>query len=159
MKTLLVAGVAAVSVSVAHANEAHRTELGLEWGGNLIDHIERWQALDKSGDVIEIRGPCVSACTMVMAFIPRERLCFGVQGELRFHAARDGQSATESSLYWTNWMIQRYPQDIRTWIESRGGAEKMTIKEFWTLDLSALLNMGYLSCENFDALNGNRKWR
>ena len=74
MKRLFLTGVAALSVSVAHANEAHRTVLGLEWGGKLIDHIERWQALDKSGDVIEIRGPCVSACTMVMAFIPRERL-------------------------------------------------------------------------------------
>ena len=62
-----------------------------------------------------------------------------------FHAARElGKS--EPSLEGTKWMVDRYPQDIRAWIERRGGPEKMTIEEFWTLTAEELWFMGYRHC-------------
>jgi hypothetical protein len=112
-----------------------------------IDTNERdWLMIANSGSTVEIRGPCVSACTLVMAYVPRERICFGVSGKLMFHAAREFM-ATEPSLKGTQWMIDRYPQDIRTWIENRGGAEKMTINEYWILEAKELWAMGYQRCK------------
>src|SRR5262245_18549010 len=53
-----------------------KTFLGRGRGGRVDQHIERWRALAASGDDVEIRGSCVSACTLVLAYIPKERLCF-----------------------------------------------------------------------------------
>ena len=47
-----------------------------ERGGRIVYHWERWKALAAQGGEVEIRGPCWSACTLIMAHIPRERLCF-----------------------------------------------------------------------------------
>src|SRR5262245_22267803 len=51
-----------------------KTVLYEERGGRLLDHWERWKALAAQGGEVEIRGPCWSACTLILAHIPRERL-------------------------------------------------------------------------------------
>ena len=49
-----------------------RTPLRAEYGGRVHQHIERWKALAESGDDVEIRDLCASACTLVTAR-PRAR--------------------------------------------------------------------------------------
>jgi len=56
--------------------ESDKTFLGKEHGGRIDQHIERWKALATSGDDVEIRDLCPSACTLVLAYVPKERLCF-----------------------------------------------------------------------------------
>jgi hypothetical protein len=130
--------------------ESRRTRLKTvlydEPGGILADHLRRWQALDLTGDEVEIRGPCTSACTMIMAHIPNDRLCFGESASLQFHASRDATSG-EPSISTTQWMINSYPQDIRRWIIAKGGVEKMTVAQVWTLGAAELWAMGYRRCE------------
>src|SRR5262245_66214282 len=65
-----------------------KTVLYFEPGGVLHEHIRRWQALAASGDDVEIRGLCGSACTLIMAYVPREQICFGEAASLGFHLAR-----------------------------------------------------------------------
>jgi hypothetical protein len=45
-------------------------------------------------------------------------------------------------------MINSYPADIRGWIEARGGVEKMSISEWWTLPAEELWKMGYRKCSD-----------
>jgi len=45
----------------------NKSWLGRERGGRLDQHIERWKALAASGEDVEIRGSCYSACTLVLA--------------------------------------------------------------------------------------------
>jgi len=52
--------------------------------------IKRWQALAASGNDVEIRGQCVSGCTLIMAYVPSERICFDDAAVLEFHAAARG---------------------------------------------------------------------
>ena len=40
------------------------TFLGSEWGGRIDQHVERWKALAASGEDVEIRDLCPSACTL-----------------------------------------------------------------------------------------------
>jgi hypothetical protein len=54
-----------------------KTVLHSDSGGNISIYFERFKALGASGDDVEIRGKCLSACTLITVFIPRERLCFG----------------------------------------------------------------------------------
>jgi hypothetical protein len=123
-----------------------KTVLYNEPGGILQDHIKRWQALAASGDNVEIRGPCVSGCTMIMAFIPSDRICFGDAASLQFHMARNATNQ-EPNVDSARWMLNQYPQDIRLWIRAKGGVEKMTIYAMWKLTAEELWAMGYRKCE------------
>ena len=44
-------------------------------------------ALRSSGERVVIDGPCLSACTMVLGVIPRDRICVTPRARLGFHAA------------------------------------------------------------------------
>src|SRR5262245_2438248 len=102
----------------------------------------RWP---RSGDDVEIRGSCASACTLIMAHIPNDKLCFGEAAALKFHSARLVPSG-EPDIATTQWMISQYPQDIRLWIKNKGGWEKMTLVQAWTLTAPELWAMGYRKC-------------
>jgi hypothetical protein len=65
------------------------TVLYLEQGGFIFEHMRRWRQLGQSDADVEIRGPCFSACTLIIAVVPKERLCFGGYASLQFHAASD----------------------------------------------------------------------
>jgi len=124
---------------------SHKAWLGRERGGRIDQHIERWKALAASGDDVEIRGRCASACTLVLAHVPKERLCFGQTAVLMFHLARylNGEPSMEASRA----MFNAYPQDIQMWLRNKGGVEKMPLKSFWLLFPSELWQMGYRRCE------------
>jgi hypothetical protein len=121
-----------------------------EQGGVIFEHWQRWMKLAGSGDDVEIRGACASACTLIMAHIPSDRLCFGENGSLQFHPSRNpktGEPDVSSAVGSTQWMINQYPQDIRLWIKNKGGWEKMALEQMWTLDAKELWSMGYRKCE------------
>ena len=132
------------------AVERPKTVLYSEQGGSVAEHWQRWLKLAGSGNEVEIRGACVSACTLIMAHIPSDRLCFGENASLQFHPSRDpktGEPDVSNALGSTQWMINQYPQDIRLWIKNKGGWEKMALGQMWTLDASELWRMGYRKCE------------
>jgi hypothetical protein len=129
-----------------------KTVLYFEPGGVLHEHIRRWQALAASGDDVEIRGWCGSACTLIMAYVPRERICFGEAASLGFHLARKVTAEAKDpygvgDMETSRWMLNQYPQDIRTWIKNKGGFEWMSIGDNLTLDAVELWAMGYRKCE------------
>jgi hypothetical protein len=51
-----------------------------------------WHVIATRGGTVDIIGPCESACTLVMAHIPKDRLCFGQHARLGFHQARLGDA-------------------------------------------------------------------
>jgi hypothetical protein len=73
---------------------------------------------------------------MVVAHIPKDRLCFGPSGVLGFHQSRlvfNGTDKWMTDPAGTQWMIEQYPDDIRDWIKTKGGIKKMTVENMWTL--------------------------
>lgn len=116
-------------------------------GGLVWLHSEVWQAAAATGRPVEILGRCWSACTMVMTVIPQDRICFGPNAQLGFHAAWDRGTGKRSASA-TKWMFDRYPKDIQNWITKRGGVGKMSIGEFWYLTAPELWKMGYPRCED-----------
>jgi hypothetical protein len=117
-----------------------------EWrGGNLEQHKEYFKALAASGEDVEVRDACWSACTLVLAYIPKKQLCFSQTATLGFHLARlpNGKPAMIAS--WA--MFNSYPQDIRMWLQAKGGVENMPLDSFWLLFPSELWQMGYRQCD------------
>ena len=126
--------------------------LQYEPGGIIGEHMKRWRELAQSGDDVEIRGPCFSACTLIVGYVPKERLCFGDYASLQFHAAREADGKMSE---WATWsMFSNYPNDIRNWLKARGGVPKMTVANFWELRAEELWNMGYHKCKPSTTLCG-----
>jgi hypothetical protein len=92
-------------------------------GGQIGPYLEKLQSLRKSGQNVIIDGACLSACTMVLGVIPRDRICVTSRARLGFHAAwrpdQNGRQTTSDDG--TELLMSMYPQQVRDWISRRGG--------------------------------------
>ena len=122
-----------------------KTVLGYEPGGFISVHDRRWRDLAAKGGAVEITGLCQSACTIILGYIPKERLCIGKEAYFNFHLARYATN-DNIDLSATQWMIDRYPTEVQSWINARGGIRKMPAHGYWTLTASELWKMGYRRC-------------
>ena len=119
---LLGAGLAALMVSTASATVRIRGDAG----GQIGPYLEAMVAIRGSGEQVVIDGPCLSACTMLLGVIPRERICVTPRARLGFHAAwRPGKKGGQvTSHEATRLLMQIYPQHVRSWIRERGGLSR-----------------------------------
>ena len=93
-------------------------------GGEITSYLRRYEELRASGERLVIDGPCLSACTLFTAFIPRSRVCVTRRAMLGFHAASYYDDARRSFVPTSRgtWLVMRiYPPEIRNWIVQHGG--------------------------------------
>jgi hypothetical protein len=92
-------------------------------GGRIGTYVNAYDTVRDSGDRVVIDGACLSACTLVLGIVPRERICVTRRAMLGFHAAwlpgpegRPVRSEAGTQALW-----EAYPQHVRRWISARGG--------------------------------------
>src|SRR3954452_18122827 len=73
MKIAVLAGAATAALMLSTAQGAVRIKS--DQGGQIGPYLENLVALRGSGERVIIDGPCLSACTMVLGVIRRERIC------------------------------------------------------------------------------------
>ena len=115
-----------VGITVALSSSAPAAadvRIGHDAGGQIGPYLERLVALRNSGERVIIDGPCLSACTMVLGVIPRERICMTGRARLGFHAAWHpaGNGQQVASYGGTQLLMQVYPRKVRSWISRKGG--------------------------------------
>jgi hypothetical protein len=126
---LAVAAATALVISTASIPTAMAVvRIKADPGGQIGPYLETLVALRSSGERVIIDGPCISACTMVLGVIPRDRICVTTRARLGFHAAwhpgDDGRPVTSRAA--TQLLMEVYPQNVRSWIKERGGlSERM----------------------------------
>ncbi len=120
----LVLGAALAASSVSAGSAAVRIKA--DPGGQIGPYLENLVALRSSGERVIIDGPCLSACTMVLGVIPRERICVTPRAQLGFHAAwtPDGNGRPVTSRVATRLLMDIYPQDVRGWLAKQGGLSR-----------------------------------
>jgi hypothetical protein len=87
-------------------------------------YLRKFAQVRNSGQRVVIDGPCYSACTLLLAAIPKERICVTPRAVLGFHAASMYNSASKTLVptkAGTQLVMQMYPAAVRRWIERRGG--------------------------------------
>jgi hypothetical protein len=124
---------------------APKVVLYRENGGQISDHSYRFRTIGASNAKVEVRDDCMSACTFVVSYVKRENLCFGQNASLYFHAARNA-ATREPSPQATEFMYLSYPDDIRAWMDSKGGWRSLTTDGWLRLDAKELWKMGYRRC-------------
>jgi hypothetical protein len=98
-------------------------------GGLLGEYLLKFATIRDSGQRIIIDGSCYSACTLVTALIPKQRICVTERAKLGFHAGWvDDQNGERTvSIEGTRLMYQMYPREIQHWIKLHGGLGKQTL--------------------------------
>jgi hypothetical protein len=116
-----------------------------EEGGQVDAHWTRFRQYRIDNADVEVLGGCHSACTLIVGAIEREKLCFGPNAKLGFHAVRDASGTR--SLDGTKRMFEKYPAQIQHWLNAQGGVNEMTVEKYWFLSASELWAMGYRKCD------------
>src|SRR5437660_5766969 len=118
-----VVAIGATLASLAPAPAGAAVRIVRDPGGQIGPYLESLVALRSSGERVIIDGPCLSACTMVLGVIPRERICMTRRARLGFHAAwtPDGSGRPVTSAVATKLLMDIYPQDVRGWLAKQGG--------------------------------------
>ena len=92
-------------------------------GGQIGPYLDKLASLRSSGQSIVIDGPCLSACTLLLGIIPRDRICVTPRAKLGFHAAwkPDANGNKRLSPEGTRALWDIYPSHVRAWLSRRGG--------------------------------------
>jgi len=129
--------VGALGVGVTASSAEYRIQR--DFGGHIGSYLHKFGQVRESGQRVVIDGPCLGACTLALAVIPRDRLCMTPNAVLGFHAAwtpgaygpviagvpanwmRDGTDRPIKSAGGTSLLMAAYPAKIKSWIIERGG--------------------------------------
>ena len=99
-------------------------------GGAVDAYLAAFARVRQSGERVIIDGPCLSACTLVLSTIPRNRICVTRRAVLGFHAPRwfyPRTGYTTRAPDATRAVTASYPPGIRAWIKRRGGLTQKPI--------------------------------
>jgi len=111
------------------ASEAATVRIVEDRGGRIGHYVRNYLSLQYSGERVAIDGPCLSACTLILGFLPRERICVTPQARLGFHAAwnpgDDGAPVTSDAG--TRFLLNVYPSHVRSWLAKKGGLSRRMI--------------------------------
>jgi hypothetical protein len=106
----LLAGILSLFTCAASAETIEITD---DRGGLVFLYVEKWEKLQTEGVNVRIAGPCLSACTVLLGYIPRRAICVTPSASLGFHLA------TLPSV--TQQLLDLYPDDILGWLDQHGG--------------------------------------
>jgi hypothetical protein len=92
-------------------------------GGQIGPYLYQYAMLRDRGERVIIDGACLSACTLVLGTVPKERICVTSRANLGFHAAWNVGSSGKPvfSPEGTRLLWEVYPPAVRKWILSQGG--------------------------------------
>jgi hypothetical protein len=129
MVLLAAAAAATISLSVSSTPASATVRIVGDYGGQIGPYLEQFAALRHSGERVIIDGPCLSACTMILGVIPRDRICVTPRARLGFHAAWNpgDDGAPILSRGGTQLLMEVYPQQVRQWINRRGGLKQRMV--------------------------------
>jgi ATP-dependent protease ClpP protease subunit len=117
-------GLLAVTLLLAGAGTSHaEVRIARDQGGQIGRYVDRYEQLRASGQTIVIDGLCASACTIILAAIPHDKICVTPNAKLAFHAAWDfgAHGHTVANPEATRTLYSMYPSQVRRWIASQGG--------------------------------------
>jgi hypothetical protein len=125
MRTFFVGICAIAALLCTLAAQPARAEIRIlaSPGGQVGPFLDLFERVRASGERVVIDGPCLSACTLVLSMVPRDRICVTRRAVLGFHAARSidrrGRSYAEPEA--SELVLEAYPAGVRSWIVRRGG--------------------------------------
>ncbi|SOB92235.1 hypothetical protein SAMN05877809_101516 [Rhodobacter sp. JA431] len=113
-----------------------------DWGGYLAKRRREIDTLRASGTRVELRGTCISACTMYLSL---PNVCVAPTAVFGFHGpSRSGTPLPREKFdYWSEIMASGYREPLLSWYMSTG---RHTIVGYYEVTGTRLIEMGYPPC-------------
>lgn len=105
---------------ITSAVRAETIDISDDRGGFVFLYLMKWQKLALQHPNVRISGVCLSACTILLGYVPRKNICMTDKGVLGFHLA--------TMEFATRQLMEVYPDYIKAWIAKRGG---LTYQVMW----------------------------
>ena len=139
---LLVALVSTLAPNTALAQAGSVFVVRSDRGGLLGQRSEEIRALRASGQRVELRGTCLSACTMYLSL---PNVCVAASASFGFHGPSRGQRALPPAEFehWSEVMARNYREPLRSWFMSEA---RYRISGYYEITGAELIRMGYSSC-------------
>jgi hypothetical protein len=111
-----------LSIAVVPPSSAD-TRIQNDMGGPIGKYLLMFAGIRDSEERVIIDGNCFSACTLVTAIVPRQRICITKRAALGFHAGwvEDFAGSPTISAEGTRLLYELYPPKIQSWISKNGG--------------------------------------
>ena len=120
---------AAMAVVSATTPASATMRISEDRGGQIGHYLQAFAMLRTSGERVVIDGNCLSACTLLLGLIPRNRMCATPRARLGFHAAwmPDSEGRPITSAMGTRALWNAYPAKVRHWSSRKGGLSRKMI--------------------------------
>ena len=115
-------------------------------GGRIVEHRMTFEGYFRSGTKVELRGPCYSACTLLLGYLEKANLCIAPGAFMACHAVRV-EKLKDYKVGATRAMYETFPPEVRRWIDDNGGWHNLPLDGFWTMYDRDLWAMGYPRCK------------
>jgi hypothetical protein len=99
------------------AGQAKTINISDNHGGSVAQYEARWAELARLGVSVRVVGPCKSACTLLMAHIPRSRICVTPEASFGFHLANSAGGAALAERAYSSSSVS----DLKAWFAAHGG--------------------------------------
>lgn len=96
---------------------ANTTVITNDRGGFVLQYILKYQKLKENNSLVQIKGMCASACTLVF-LLPEEQICVDPSSEMLFHQATFKGVREEVA---TKYLFDHYPPWLKKFISDKGG--------------------------------------
>jgi len=122
--------VAAAWFLIGTASASADVRIRASGGGVIGDYLKLFALVKASGQRVVIDGPCLSACTLVLSVVPRDRVCVTPKAVLAFHAPwlPDANGKVQTFAEAGEIMLSTYPPPVRAWLRKRGA---LTSRALW----------------------------
>ena len=130
IRGLLLAAALVVTALASATTPADATmRIAEDRGGQIGHYLRIFAVMRSSGENIVVDGNCLSACTLVLGLIPKNRICATSRARFGFHAAwmpdEEGRPVTSPMGTAALWNI--YPAAVKRWISKHGGLSRKMI--------------------------------
>src|SRR3954470_11303775 len=129
MRGVFAAFILAVATIGSVSSASAQFRIAEDRGGQIGPYLQQFAMVRDSGSQVVIDGACLSACTLVLGTVPKDRICVTSRANLGFHAAwnmapggRAVYSEEGTRLLW-----EIYPTQVRNWIRRKGGLTRHMI--------------------------------
>ena len=146
---MLLSGIAAPQAAQAKQLGQAATQVYLvtnDSGGAIAERAAQIAQMRRQGAQVEIRGACMSACTMYLAL---PQTCVTRQARLGFHGPSSPSFgialAPAAFERWSRVMADHYPEPLRSWYLRDGRNQIIGFTEFRGADL---IRMGVRECSS-----------
>lgn len=141
-QTFAVAVILAVSGAPAMSQTLAALVVQSDRGGLIGQRSQQISALRAVGQRVELRGTCLSACTMYLGL---QNVCVSASASFGFHGPkRDRRPLTESEFnHFSKLMANNYREPLRSWFMSEG---RYRTSGYFGVSGSELIRIGYQEC-------------